>query len=114
MNHKEAQQRLMAPQYGLRGKPLVGHNSVLTGPDQVQERPHKKVPARSVSTASPGSPEAAQTPFWYPRDLDMPEKPIPAKPLQGANPLQGETHQERREPAKDVPVTIRKKRRIER
>lgn len=100
LNQKEAQQRLTAPQYGLRGKPLGQNDGLLAGPDQVQERPHKKASARPASTGSPESPEAAQAPFWYPRDLDLPVKPE-VKPSQRDKPAPV---------ARKVQVTVRKKR----
>lgn len=88
--------RFYAPQYGGRAKPIEESTSFL---DTEKSSPDEGTQDTQKDHGSA---------FWYPRDLDMPEQAIPTKHLRG------ETSMKRREPAKNVPVTIRKKRRIER
>lgn len=66
--------------------------------------PAKETPAERKESAKdvrhPGTTSANGTqPFWYPRDLDLPEKAAPAKLRRVPG-----------EPSKKIPVTIRKKR----
>lgn len=83
--------RFHAPQYGGRAKPIEESTSVLD------------TEKSATDARNPDSSQEKTSSFWYPRDLELPEKTTPAKPLR-----------ERREPAKNIPVTIRKKRTIER
>ncbi|MBU2741702.1 hypothetical protein [Acidithiobacillus albertensis] len=86
---------LKAPQFG-----VGGHLKA----DSCKETPAERNPAEQKESAKdlryPGTIPAKGTPsFWYPRDLDLPEKAAPAKLRRVPG-----------EPSKKIPVTIRKKR----
>ena len=88
--------RFHAPQYGGRAKPIEESTSVLD------------TEKSATDARNPDSSQEKPSPFWYPRDLELPEEIIPAKPFQG------ESRRERVVPTRNIPVTIRKKRMVER
>lgn len=83
--------RFHAPQYGGRAQPIEENTSFLDTENS------------SPDSGTQDSSQEKSSSFWYPRDLELPEKTVPTK-----------IHPERRDPAKNIPVTIRKKRTIER
>lgn len=90
-----------APQFGIRASPKADPGKATPAERQ---SPAERNPAERKESAKdvryPGTTSAKGTPsFWYPRDLDLPEKTAPAKIRQVAD-----------EPSKKIPVTIRKKR----
>ena len=87
--------KLKAPQFG-----VGGHLKA----DPGKESPAERNPAERKESAKdvryPGTTSVNGTqPFWYPRDLDLPEKTAPAKIRR----VPGEQ-------SKKIPVTIRKRR----
>ncbi|OCX74989.1 hypothetical protein [Acidithiobacillus thiooxidans] len=88
---------LKAPQFG-----VGGHLHLKA--DSGKETPAERNPAEQKESAKdvryPGTISVSGTPsFWYPRDLDLPEKTAPAKLRRVPS-----------EPSRKIPVTIRKKR----
>jgi len=93
--------KLKAPQFGVGGH--LKSDPVKETPAESQS-PAERNPAERKESAKdvryPGTTSANGTPsFWYPRDLDLPEKTAPAKLRRVPG-----------DPPKKIPVTIRKKR----